>query len=149
MNSSADAPNASESRPTLPSRTGFGGPSVRLAGGLLYGGTAGLLLMAWYYSRVWAPQSQIGEIEQLTLLLRHIMAGLAYGAVFGVVFASRPRSLGAWLGTGLFGVAGVFVSSLLSSMLPDSLGLAGAALALAVFALFPIVGAIAGARFIR
>jgi hypothetical protein len=122
---------------------------VRIAAGLLFGGTAGLLLAALYYSRSWAPLPGLTEHAQLTILLTHIMVGFLYGALTGPIYALWLRKKGAWVGLVAFGVLGVYAGPLLGSPLAGALRVEPETAGLIVAGAFPIVGALIGSLFLK
>ncbi len=126
----------------------FSGPSVRIAGGLLYGGTAGLLLGALAYRLRWAGDASLTEPQHLWMLLMHLMVGLAYGSVFGLVFWAKSRPLLAWVATALFGPCAVLFAHPLASLLSGP-GPQADSVAIAVMGAGPVAGWAAGSLAAR
>lgn len=83
---------------------------LRVAAALLYGGTYGILLGGVRFNLVWAGRPGLTEPDQVWILALHLMAGMASGVVFGLIFGWKPRKLAAWIGSLLMGVAGVYFS---------------------------------------
>lgn len=117
---------------------------VRVAAGLLYGGTYGILLGGLHFRLYWSERAGIAEPDMVMVLVEHLMAGLVSGVVFGIVFGLKPRALSAWAGSLGLGLLGVYASQpilrpLLASS-PKTLDWAGPALC----QVFPYVGMFLG-----
>jgi len=121
----------------------FSRPTIRAAAGFLFGGTAGVLLATLFYSREWAPKTQIPEPEQAMILLYHLMGGLVYGMMLGFVLCVGVKKIGAWVGAMAFGVLGVYAAPIVGGWV-QATGLSESASRLTVTMIAPILGALAG-----
>lgn len=84
---------------------------VRVAAGLLYGGTYGILLGGLYFALHFAQRKGYTEPEMVRIQVQHLMVGMMGGVLFGLIFGWKPRSLSAWIGSlglGLLGTYGCF-----------------------------------------
>jgi hypothetical protein len=69
----------------------FQGRAVRVAAGLLVGGTIGVLLAVWLFESIWAQIVGLDERASLYLLLKHMCAGVGFGMIAGVAAAWAVR----------------------------------------------------------
>ncbi|MBI5707802.1 MAG: hypothetical protein HZC36_12530 [Armatimonadetes bacterium] len=112
---------------------------LRVAAALLYGGTYGILLGGVRFNLVWAGRTGLSEPDQVWILTLHLMAGMASGVVFGLIFGWKPRKLAAWVGSLLMGVVGVYVSRPVVMALTRDPVLADRA-SIAIIEAFPYLG---------
>jgi hypothetical protein len=116
---------------------------VRVAAGILYGGTYGVLLGGLYFSRYWANR-QITDYELIRIEVLHLMVGMVSGTVFGLIFGYSPRTVSSWLGSLGFGVLGVFVTWPLSAAVLGTEGVLHEWTAVGLLELFPYAGIYGG-----